>query len=84
MHHSGNAIVRHQKVRFFFRLYPDLVQQIINALRQMQHRLSALKMIDKTLFGFLKFRSVPRCGLIPAKILLCQTNFLPRRNPCDL
>ena len=74
--------MRHQQVHrpFAFRFFLNIIQQIIDSLRKLQHGLPTIITVDKLRLGNRKFRTISRCGLIPSKILLLQPQFFLCRN----
>ena len=70
-HHPGDAVVGHQQVGLV-RLVPQFVQQVVDALGQLQHALAAVVAVGKAGLGNAELLAVAGCALVLAKALLPQ------------
>ena len=76
LHHPGDAVVGHQQVGLV-RLVPQFVQQVVDALGQLQHALAAVVAVGKAGFGNAELLAVAGCALVLAKALLPQARLTP-------
>ena len=75
-HHPGDAVVGHQQVGLV-RLVPQFVQQVVDALGQLQHALAAAVAVGKAGLGNAELLAVAGCALVLAKALLPQARLTP-------
>ena len=76
LHHPGDAVVGHQQVGLV-RLVPQFVQQVVDALGQLQHALAAVIAVGKAGLGDAELLAVAGCALVLAKALLPQARLTP-------